>query len=188
MPNFTNSAPEKTSGQGLRLCRTPAVGHLVGLVTCPQLIGCPTHFYHYRTVPCEAPDCEACQAGQPWRWHGYVSAIDQATNEHILFEMTAQAAENFTGYHERHGTLIGCLFEAKRLSQHTNGRVLIRCKPTDLANVHMPPAPNMINALSHIWNIPTPQFSFDGLTKKNPRIVIQRNVKGNSKPTTAPVT
>jgi len=188
MPNFTNSPPEKTSGQGLRLCRTPANGRLTATVTCPQLIGCPTHFYHYRTVPCEAPDCEACQAGQPWRWHGYLSAVNHETHEHFLFEMTAQAAENFTAYHERHGTMLGCIFEAKRLGEHNNGRVLIRCKPGDLANVHLPQPPNMINALSHIWNIPTPQFSFDGLTKKNPRIVIERGRDGNNKAKTQPVT
>jgi len=125
MPNFSNAPPETGHGQALRLIRTPAPGKLIAICTSPKLVGCPTHFWRMRTIPCEAPNCEACDNGVPWRWHGYVSAVNIKSNEHFIFECTAQAAETFTQFTERHGSLLGCTFEATRLGDHANGRVLL---------------------------------------------------------------
>ena len=179
MPNFTNAPPEESTGPGLRLRRTPAPGKLTAIVTCPKLVGCPTHFYRHRTIPCEQPNCEACAAGHPWRWHGYLTAIDVKTNEHFLFEMTAQAAENFTQYESRHSTLLGCLFEASRLGDHQNGRVLLRCKPADLSKVNLPSAPDLIMCLCHIWNIPRPELETEGQAKNQDRVTVNRIAGSN---------
>lgn len=180
MPVFTNRPPEDSSGPGLRLRRTPAPGKLTGIVTCRELIGCPTHFYRHRTVPCEPPDCEACKAGHPWRWHGYLSAIDCKTNEHFIFEMTAQAAETFTQYQARHDTLLGCLFEAARLGDRHNGRVLMRCKPADLTKINLPSAPDLMMCLCHIWNIPRPDLKVEGRLKNSDRLTVNRNSNGST--------
>lgn len=182
MPVFTSTPPERDSGHGFRLIRTPGPGRLTAIATCKKLIGCPTHFYQRRTLPCERPDCPACEAGVPWRWHGYVSAVDQKTHEHFIFEMTAQAAEEFTAYYSRHETLVGCLFEATRLGQHHNGRVLIRCKPIDQASVHLPDPPNVMKLLCHIWNIPEPEVVIGRRGDKTDRIVVNRPPEGNNKP------
>jgi len=101
------------------------------------------------------------------------------TNEHFIFEMTAQAAETFTTYAERHGTLLGCLFESHRLGDHANGRVLVRCKPMDLTNITLPKSPNLIACLCHIWNVEQPTVSIEGLLKKADRIRIDQS-KANS--------
>lgn len=182
MPIFTNAPPDEPSGRSLRLRRTPSAGKLTAIITCRQLVGCPTHFFQRRTVPCDGEGCEACRTGHSWRWHGYVTAVDCKTNEHFIFEMTAQAAEALTVYRERHGTLLGCLFEAARLGEHHNGRVMIRCKPTDLTSVKLPSAPDVIASLCHIWNVPTPEASIEGQLKQHDRIVIKRNPDGNNKP------
>lgn len=182
MPNFTNRPPADDSGPNLRLRRTPSFGKLVAIVTSTDLVGCPTHFFKKRTVPCERPDCEACAAGYAWRWHGYLSAVDQKTNEHFLLEMTAQAAEPFVEYRERHHDLVGCLFEASRLGEHANGRVIIRCKPIDLTQVKLPPTPNLIACVCHIWNLPLPKVQLEGKSKNIPRVTIDVAPKGNDKP------
>lgn len=182
MPHFSFEAPDTTSGPRLHLRRTPTSGKLVAIVTCDRLVGCPTHWFGNRTIPCEAPNCPACDKGHSWRWHGYLTAVNVKTNEHFLFEMTAQAAEPFTAYHEQHGTLRGCLFEADRLGHHHNGRVLIRCKPADLGQVHLPDPPDLVACLCHVWNVPTPEASTEGKLKKNDRVVINRKPDGNNEP------
>ncbi len=184
MPNFTNAPPDEGRGPALRLIRTPAPGKLIATVTCKRLVGCPTHFYQRRTIPCDNPGCPACESGHSWRWHGYVSAVNHQTHEHFIFEMTAQAAEPFTRYHERHDTLHGCIFIATRLGGHHNGRVLIQCKPQDLTGVQLPPPPDMIKSLCHIWNIPTPQVKVDGILKGNDRLRVmsplERRIEDNA--------
>lgn len=182
MLNFSPNVPEKTSGSAFTLHRTPAKGKLIATVTCDQLVGCPTHFYGGHTVPCEAPDCQACQAASPWRWHGYLSAVDSKTGEHIIFEVTAQAAEPFAAYRKHHGTLRGCLFQATRRGQYRNGRVLIQCKPADLTQIVLPDSPDLITCLCYIWHVDPPEASIDGQLKKVDRIKINRKPDGNNKP------
>lgn len=182
MPVFSFEAPAVTTAPRLHLRRTPSSGTLTATVTCDRLIGCPTHWYGQRTVPCQAPNCEACEKGHPWRWHGYLTAINAKTNEHFLFEMTAQASEPFTEYFKRHNTLRGCLFQASRLGHHHNGRVLVRCKPADLAQIQLPDPPDLVACLCHVWNVPTPEASIDGKLKQVDRIQIEHKPAGNNKP------
>lgn len=104
------------------------------------------------------------------------------TGEHFLFEMTAQAAEPFTEYHEQHGTLRGCHFQASRLGHHHNGRVLVQCKPADLSQTKLPDAPDLIACLCHIWNVPTPDVRIDGQLKQADRIRLDRKPDGNNEP------
>ncbi|KKL63923.1 hypothetical protein LCGC14_2170260, partial [marine sediment metagenome] len=78
MPIFSHTPPDQGHGPSLRLRRTPGPGTLTATVTCERLIGCPTHFYQRRTVPCEGDACQACSEGYPWRWHGYISARDRS--------------------------------------------------------------------------------------------------------------
>ncbi len=138
------------------------------------MVGCPTHFFHGRTLPCQQPDCPACDEGTAWRWHGYVTCLNVKTNEHQLFEMTAQASEEFRAYHERHGTLRGCQFMATRAGGRTNGRVNIRTKPIDLKTMKLPAAPNLIKCLCHLWNIDTPNVKAQGLNKEVTKLIVKK--------------
>ena len=158
MPNFTNRPPTEPHGPAFPLRRTPTTKPMVAIITCDDLIGCPTHYFKGRTQPCSAPDCEACREQVSWRWHGYVSALNTASHEHFIFEMTAQATDALVAYREQHGTLRGCLFEARRLHARQNARVILRCKPADLQQTSLPKPPNLEHALSIIWNLPAPEI------------------------------
>lgn len=191
MPSFTTTPPPDARGNPLELKRTPAKGTLKAIVTSSDLIGCHTHFFHGRTMPCDVDDCKACQSGMPFRWHAWLSAFTSRVNQHILFEMTAQAAEHFVQYRKVHGTLRGCLFEALRPSGRPNGRVMIHTRPADLSGINLPKEPNLISALSIIWNIALVDVDVAGILKDIPRMHVNdresqlftpTNSNGNGKP------
>lgn len=168
MPIFTDSPPDDHRNSGLRLIRTPEARALTGYVLSDNVTGTPTHFVGNRTVPCEGADCECCESGVPWRWHGYLAVLIEATQETVLFEMTAKASDSFKAYYERYGTTRGAHFKAQRLNARTNGRVLIQAKPADLAKVHLPKSPNVQKLLCHIWNISENQISKSTIKPRQP--------------------
>ena len=157
MPKFSHEAPSQGDRHGFRLVRTPASPPFRAFVISENLIGCPTHYVANRTIPCESPNCEPCENGIGWRWHGYLLVQIEATSEQVIFEMTAAASDAFKKYYERHGTTRGCYFQATRANNRSNGRVLIQCKPADLQKINLPQPLNLIKLLSHIWNIPPNQ-------------------------------
>jgi hypothetical protein len=160
----------------MRIVRTPTVGQLTGIITCPDIVGCATHFYQRRTVPCETPNCDVCAAGIGWRWHGWVSCILASTQEHVLFEMTAEGSEYLRRYRDTNISLRGCLFCASRVAPRPNARVTIKTKPADLAKITLPQPPDLMRALAHIWGIPPEQANIDGTQKTSPKIGVNRKL------------
>ncbi len=166
MPRFDSQAPPDLGRSGYRLVRTPAAHALTAHVISDRLIGCPTHFVGNRTIPCERPSCDPCESGVPWRWHGYLAIVIDATQEIVIFETTAKASAAFVDYYERMNTTRGCHMKAQRVNGKHNGRVLIQCKPADLAKIHLPESPNVEKVLCHIWNIPENQVNkSDSMTR-----------------------
>lgn len=166
MPNFDHQPPADLGRSGYRLLRTPAAHPLIGHILSDNLVGCRTHFYNQRTSPCESPNCDMCDSGIAWRWHGYVVMILDATQEIIIFECTARSAESIAAYYQRHGTTRGAHMKASRVNSRPNGRVLLQCKPADLQKISLPKAPPVEKLLCHIWNIPANQV---GQTNNKPR-------------------
>jgi len=153
MPNFQNEAPPESDHQGFRIVRTPTARPLIGHVLSSNLEGCPTHYVSARTIPCEAPNCDPCNNGIGWRWHGYLLVLLSSTQETVIFEMTAKASKAFSQYYKRYGTTRGCFFKAQRINDRPNGRVLIVAKPSDLSKVNLPPELDVKKLLCHVWNI-----------------------------------
>jgi hypothetical protein len=172
MINWSNEIPDSPAGRPLPLRRTPAAGSFNAIVTSPDLTGTDTHYWGGRTVPCERPNCPACREGIGYRWHAYFGCLQAHTRAHILFEVTAQAAETFVAYRQAHGTLRGCLFSAQRWQRRPNGRVIIQTKPADLAQITLPPAPDVCAALAIIWGLSTADVHTGRDIKKMPSIVI----------------
>jgi len=182
MPTFSNCPPSDERAYALPLARTPANGKLRGIITTNDLVGCATHWFGGRTVPCEDTECKACLEGVPWRWHSYVAAILSNTRLHVLLEFTAQATESLINYRTAHGTLRGCLIDCHRHRNRHNGRVIVATDTADLEIVKLPPEPNVIKALSIIWNLPAPQMDATELCREHPRITFTKpNGKTNTK-------
>ena len=162
MPNWTNRVPDDPRGQGLPLVRTPAGRSLRAIVTSTDLIGCETHFWGGHTIPCTAPECEACQAGIAYRWHAYLAAYNPHDQLHFIFECTAQAAKRFAEYRAEHNTLRGCDFEAYRWKHVRNGRVIIKCQPSAIQHAALPDPPDLTRVMAIIWRLPIPNVVTQG--------------------------
>lgn len=183
MPQFSNEPPTGGDRQGIALIRTPANRPFVAIVTSEDLVGCATHYYRNRTTPCEGDDCAICAEGLPWRWHGYLSCVDQHTNDHVMFEFTANASDAFRTYRNQYRTMRGCHFKATRQGNRYNGRVHIICKPADLAGKRLPPGANLPAMCCHIWNIPMDSAKVKGENHRHPALRVVSDVLqgGNAK-------
>lgn len=175
MPQFSTEPPEDLRGHALQLMRCPQMKPIKAVVTCDQLIGCKTHFFGGRTVPCEQESCPACHEGLPWRWHSYLSAYQEATKFHFLFESTARATEPFILYRKAHLSLRGCEFRAHRANSRHNARVIIETKPVDLEAFYLPPPPDLLKCLSIIWNLPEPSVKPSAPLRGGNGLVIEPN-------------
>lgn len=159
MPTWTHNPPDDQNKYALTLLRTPPDKPLHAIITSTDLIGCDTHYWGGRTTPCEAPSCPACAAGVPSRWHAYIAIFNPATNRQALFEMTANAADTLVAYRDATGSLRGCEINALRDRRARNGKVVITTRPADLTKNHLPPEPDVIRALSIIWQLPHPAIT-----------------------------
>ena len=177
MPQFDSTPPTDLGRSGFRLIRTPSATPIFGHIISDNLVGCRTHFVGQRTVPCESPNCDSCDTGIAWRWHGYVLLVIDATQEVVIFECTARSSQAIAAYYQRYSTTRGAHMKAMRSPAKPNGRVLIQCKPADLEKITLPKAPPVEKLLCHIWNLSENQI---GTTDNQPRppfasVTIQRN-------------
>jgi len=170
---FSNRPPRESTGHNFDVIRTPASGKLRGIITSENLIGCPTHYFQLHTVPCQQPECQPCNLGLPWRWHGYVTIFTANTHLHQLLELTAPPAEVLATYYEQHGTLRGCEIIAGRVSPRPNGRVRLITKPANLENISLPTPPDLRLILATIWNLPELAAQVNGTQKGHPRINVK---------------
>ncbi len=180
MPNFSNVPPKDPRGHALHLLRCPSGCAIVGIVTSDDLIGCPTHYWHGRTIPHEEEACEGCKDGLEWRWHSWLSAFNPKTHEAFLFESTARVTELFTAYRDSQGGLRGCKFRAQRRSAAINARVYLELAPANLQDVQLPDAPDLLKCMCMIWNIPLPSAHVEGMLHSIPRVVTKPNGNGES--------
>lgn len=172
MPNWKKDPPKSGDQPALRLTRTPSPGNLIAIVLSDDLIGCDTHFWSGRTMPCEAPECAACREGVPFRWHGYLGCCDPQTRSLFIFEMTARSAEYFKDYRKGYGSLRGAKFRASRWKKTPNSRVVIEIKPSDVPPDSLPTAPDVCAAMSIIWELPKPDVMLAGQLKNVDRVRI----------------
>ena len=165
MPTFSNDLPPQGKHQGYDLRRTPASRPMQAIVTCENLLVCDTHFWHGRTQPCERlvnaegkttddTPCPACVDKQSWRTHVYLSAFDNRTHEHFIFECTANAAKPLAEYFAATGTLRGCIIYASRPKAGPNSKVVIVTNSANLTKTPLPNPPDLIRALAVIWRLP----------------------------------
>lgn len=170
MPHWTKSPPVDPHGHGLPIVRTPATRSLTAIVTSESLVGCDTHFWGGHTIPCDRPECEACNNAIPYRWHGYLTAFNPADQLHFIFEMTAQAAQTFLAYQDIHNVLRCCKFEAWRWGHRKNGRVIIKVEHSAYASHALPAAPDIPNVMAVIWRLPAQKVFVAGVNRGVPRI------------------
>jgi len=158
MPTFSSAPPETDRPKNLKLIRTPIKGQLQAMVLSDEICGCSTHFWGGRTVPCEAPNCPACDDGSPTRWHGYLVIWLPNDNIKLIWEFTEGVADTLLSYRKANGTLRGCKITASRARAVPNGRVLLKTSTCDLSKFSVPPCPEVEKILLNMWDLPGKAF------------------------------
>lgn len=161
MIDFRDEAPDDAARPGLRLIRTPGKEKLEGVITTTRMVGCFTHFWNRRTLPHDEVFCEACQANNPKRWHGWVGLWLPRLKEQAIFEMPAQATLVLKKYFAAEKTLRGARLAAWRPSQTDNGRVTLRVERWAQTLDELPHEFDLIGALVTIWGLPQQQPALD---------------------------
>ncbi len=170
MPTFKNTLPANSETKGYDLHRTPPDKPLKGLITSHNLIGCYTHWWGGRTVPCEDSGCEACKNNTPSRWHCYLSICEAGSRDHFIFECTSKAAKPLEEWYAANGTLRGVMLHAHRPKRRRNARVEIILKPFDIGGTILPEPPDLPRAMAVIWQIPGSSVKVEGAVNQTPRI------------------
>jgi hypothetical protein len=172
MPNWTNRPPDQPEKYAYELKRTPPDHPIIAICISDDILGCNTHFWGNRTVPCEAPNCPACQDQTPSRWHGYLACYDPKTAALFIFETTAKAAQAFEAYRDTYGTLRGCYFQACRPKRRKNAAITIQTKPADLTKINHPPPLDIQRAMSVIWQIPATAITTPSAEHSTPTVTV----------------
>jgi len=176
MPTWTTNLPPTPDRHGYDLRRTPPDHPIRAIVTSETFFVCQTHYWGGRTVPCEAPDCDACRAMSPTRAHCYLSALEAKTHDHFLFECTTKAAYPFQDYLETYHTLRGCEFVACRPKRRRNAQVEIICRPFDITKIYLPKPPNIPAAMAVIWQLPQSAIDTKPGPPANPNITADKTI------------
>lgn len=146
--------PAQDDAVPYRLVRVAADKPLKGIITCPDIVGAPTHFARNRTQPCPGTDtCDLCADGFAWRWHAYVSLLVNPGYEHVILELTAAGSQTLRNYNELNSGVLGAEILAHRPSKKHNGRVVCQCRRIDLQGILLPPPPCIEKILCHIWGV-----------------------------------
>ncbi len=177
LKRFTNVPPKDDREKAMHLTRCPIGRPITGIITCDDLVGTPTHFFHGRTMPCDETDCPACSDGLPWRWHAYVSLWLPKSRQHILFEMTARACQPLVEYRKANGTLRGCVLRAQRVNLAPNAKVMIQTSVADQQAYVLPKSPHLLKALAILWNLDFDALQTDGLNKGVSALHVNENVE-----------
>lgn len=170
--SFSNAPPTDDRSFGLTLIRTPADRPLVAVITSDDLVGCNTHYWGGRTVPCQRPVCKPCADGIPFRWHGYVGVFSPTTGKHALLELTAQACDPIAQYVLAHGTTRGAKIECSRHGRKQNGRVWTAISEAKSIPANLPDAPNIPAILAVIWNMPRAAMEPATRLEGDPEIIV----------------
>lgn len=150
---WQNRPPKPAEFAGVRLGRVQPGKDLEAIILSDKLLGCYTHFWRKRTVPCASPDCPACCDGIPARWHGYLSVWSTRTRLVTVLELTSLAGSAVADYEDRHGSLRGALLHARRLGSRPNSPVQIAITPNDCDLRTLPRQINIERFLETIWGL-----------------------------------
>lgn len=177
MLTLTDSIPDDPNDRPFPIQRVSGSRPLQCVVTIPKPLGCSTHYFGGRTVPCTEPDCLACRSGVSRRFHLYLTCYDHRTQLHFLLELTAAAAEKILVYGREHGTTRGCGLKCTRIPATANGRIHVQTTPTDPTRYPIPEPPSLPAILGRMWNIPLPMIQTPDTLKVIPDLEVSNEKK-----------
>lgn len=153
MPDWSNHPPDDADRYTATLIRCKPGRPIRGICASPHLLGCWTHWFGGRTVPCDPPDCPACAQQVSRRWHAYIHLYSPSTHHSAILELTALAARELEAYIEQHHTLRGALLDVQRSNHRPNSTLILTTTPADLQRFNLPAPLDIPAALERMWEI-----------------------------------
>lgn len=150
---FANRPANVITFRCLDLVRCPAKGGLRGIITCPQSVGCYTHFFGGKTVPCGDSLCHACDAQAAKRWHSYVSLLLPNPEKHVICELTLAAAEELWAFEDANPSIREAHITLSRRADRDNGRVSTAFSWAHKGKLRLPNPPDIEQQLRVIWGL-----------------------------------
>lgn len=154
-----NHPNDRDSHYNWTIKRAPADRALPLIVMSRECFGIRTHYWAGRTGPCIRAGCDACKAGRLSRWTGYLACIEPADGSQVLFEYTPPAAEQLQKLIAAQGYLRGTKLLAARSKKVKNARVIVTARGLYEHMDTLPPAPDILPILFHIWGIRSQEVS-----------------------------
>ena len=130
-----------------------------------DIVGCYTHYWCRRTIPCRKDGCPACEKGYSARWHGWVFVQSRKTASKGIFEFTAGASAGLDKYFKEHRTLRGAIINAWREPAKANGRLVIQLEESKMDASVLPKAIKILPILMRMWHARyEPNAAGDGMS------------------------
>lgn len=149
---WTRRPEDQVFSSRYRMARTPTKGALQLVILSHDVLGTKTH-YKNRTRPCIGLECEYCMAGERPRWHGYIIGICLRTNERLIVELPAGAAQRVSEWFDQHRTLKGSRVQLKRATEKANGRVIVSMLPPASGQGDLEKCPDIVPIMERMWEI-----------------------------------
>lgn len=161
--------PSKDEGRivyPLKRCGVKPLGGMI--ILSHDIIGCYTHYWCRRTIPCRTEECPACEKGYTARWHGWIFVMDGETQHKGIFEFTAGASAPLDRYFRQHRRLRGAALRAYRSPPKPNGRLLLEISESKFDMDVLPKAVAVLPILMRMWHARyEPRIAEDGSGKIN---------------------
>lgn len=148
----TNPNPELTK-TNYRILRCPANRALTGVILDEEWCGTELHFWKGRSMPCPRVACEACEAGHPPRWKGYVHIYDRNTKTTVILEFTERVTHEFSAFVKTYGSLRGAVITARRLNNKPNGPLHVEFAEGRIDGKLLPTPNPLEQTLERIWEV-----------------------------------
>lgn len=145
--------PSKEDGRIIYpLMRCGPKGFRNAVILSHDILGCYTHYWCRRTIPCRKEGCPACEKGYSPRWHGWVFVQSKLTANKVIFEFTAGGSGGLDKYFREHRTLRAAQINAWREPAKPNGRLIIEAFDSGIESELLPKGIKLLPILMRMWN------------------------------------
>jgi hypothetical protein len=132
-----------------------------GTITCTRVASCIVHFYGGRTLPCLGDDCPGCKLGRDKRRECYISLERRDHRTHGILGVTLGAERNLADKAPNWANVRGLEVTIRRKGRKANGQVSLDVHGQTLETHRLPPAPELMRHLFHLWGLDSEQMSED---------------------------
>jgi len=158
---WTESPTTSSEGREWRVLRVPPKGIGGLIILSHEVVGTDTHYFGGRTVPHGKEQCNACDAGNQKRWHGYLAVWNPKAASKWILEITDAAGDTFKKMFAKRTTLRTLSFAGQRVPCKPNGTLIVRLTESDWASDGLPHAPDLRRMLMRMWGFREETYEYD---------------------------